>query len=157
MKRDWKSYPWLRISFVLYLLACCFPALEFTTTARGIPTPVTHESMWGFQLLMRGYMGIFIRNIGWFANPLWVVALVLVFFERVKAALAVSLVSLVIALTSILVIGKDLAVWETDLYHQRVSAFLPGFYSWMASLAVVPLACWLKINSEKREGGLKSN
>jgi len=147
MNTDWKSYPWLRISLVLYAIACCCPALELTTTTREHLTPVTHDNMWGVQLLMRGFMGIFFGIVAWFANPLWVVALLLVYLKWVKTALAVSAASLVIAFTSFLAIGKDLAVWESDIYHQHPSALLPGFYLWMASLAVVPLACWLRITS----------
>lgn len=144
MIKAWKSYPWLRISFLLFVIACCSPALELTTTTRE-HTPVTHLNMWGFQLLLRGFMGIFFGIIAWFANPLWVVALLLVSFKWVKAALAVSLASLVIAFTTFLAIGKDLGVWQSDIYHQHPSALLPGCFLWMASLAVVPLACWLKV------------
>jgi len=93
-------------------------------------------------------MGIFFGIIAWFANPLWVVALLLVSFKWVKAALAVSLASLAIAFTTFLAMGKDLAVWESDIYHQHPSALLPGCFLWMASLAVVPLACWLKITGQ---------
>jgi len=146
---DWKSYPWLRISLLLYVIACCSPALELTlTTTRQNLTPVTHETLWGVQLLLRGFMGIFFGIIAWFANPLWAVALLLVSFKWVKTALAVSLGSLVIAFTTFLAIGKDLAVWESDIYHQRLSALLPGCFLWMASLAVVPLACWLRITGQ---------
>jgi hypothetical protein len=69
----------------------------------------------------------------------------------------VSLLSVAIALSSITVIGKDLAVWESDPYHQRVSALLPGFFVWIASLALVPLACWLKMKGSKQETTLKSD
>jgi hypothetical protein len=148
MKKDWRSYPWLRISLLLYLIACCTPALELTTTAREHLTPVTHETMWGFQLLLRGFIGVFFGIIAWFANPLWAVALLLVSVKWVKAAMAVSLASLVISFTSFLAIGKDLAVWESDIYHQHPSALLPGCFLWMASLALVPLACWLKITGQ---------
>ena len=153
LKTDWKSYPWLRISLLLYVIACCSPALELTaTTTREHLTPVTHETMWGFQLLLRGYMGIFFGIIAWFANPLWVAALLLASSKWVKAALAVSVASLAIAFTSFLAIGKDLAVWESDIYHQHPSALLPGCFLWIASLAVVPLACWLRITSRLPPG-----
>jgi hypothetical protein len=148
MKKDWKSYPWLQISLLLYLVACCTPALELETTSREHLAPAAHVTMWGFQILLRGYTGIFWGIIAWFANPLWVGALLLVRFKQVKVALAVSLASLVIALTTFWAIGKDLAVWESDIYHQHPSALLPGCYLWMASLAVLPLACWLKISSQ---------
>lgn len=149
MKKDWKSYPWLRISLLVYVLACCCPALEMaTTTTREPLTPVTYQTMWGFQLLMMGYMGIAYGIISWFANPLWGVALLLVLLKWMKAALAVSLASVVISLTSFWVIGKDLYVWESDIYHQHVSAALPGCFLWMASLVLVPLACWLKMTGQ---------
>ncbi len=93
-------------------------------------------------------MGIFFGIIAWFANPLWVVALLLISSKCVKAALAVSLAAFGISCTSFLAIGKDLAVWESDMYHQHPSALLPGCFLWIASLAVVPLACWLKITGQ---------
>jgi hypothetical protein len=151
MKLDWKSYQWLQISLWLILVACCLPALELTTTSGPQQTPVAHNTMWGFQILLRGYFGIFNGIIAWFANPLWALALLLVSFKRLKATLAVSLASLVIALTTFLIIGKDLAVWESDLYRQHPSAFLPGTFPWIASLASVPLACLLKISGMNRK------
>ena len=104
--------------------------------------------IYGFQILLRGFPGIFWGIVAWFANPLWVIALLLLFLKRVKAALAVSLVSLAIAFTSFLAIGKDLGVWKSDVYHQVIEGFLPGCFLWMASLAVVPLAYWLKITNK---------
>ena len=76
----------------------------------------------------------------------------LLFLKRVKAALAVSLISLAIAFTSFLAIGKDLEVWKSDVYHQVIGGLLPGCFLWMASLAVVPLACWLKITNKSGDG-----
>jgi hypothetical protein len=149
MKKDWKSYPWLPISLLLYVIACCSPALELTTTTTQAQlAPVAHETMWGYQVLRSGYMGLSFGIIAWLANPLWAVALVLVAFKWVKVALAVSLASLVISLTTFLAIGKDLAVWKSDIYHQHVSAMLFGSFLWMASLALVPLVCWLKITGQ---------
>ena len=155
MKLDWKSYPWLRISLWLYVIACGLPALELTTTTGAQHTPVAHNTMWGFQILLSGYLGIFYGIFAWFANPLWILALLLIFFKWVKTALVVSLASLAIALTTFLIIGKDLAVWESDLYHQHPSALLVGSFLWMASLAVVPLACQLKITGPEREAAIE--
>ena len=156
MKRDWKSYPWLRISLLLYLAACCSPALLFTTVTRDSLTPVAHDTMWGFRVLLQGYLGILPGIIAWYANPLWLAALLLARFKRLKAAFAVGLASLVIALTTFLAIGKDLAVWASDQYHQHLSAPLPGCFLWMASLAAVPLACWLRITEQNgKPGGIR--
>jgi len=149
MRKDWKAYPWLRISLLLYLAACCSPALLFTTVARDSLTPVTHDTMWGFQVLLKGYLGIVLGIIAWYANPLWLAALLLARFQWLKAAFAVALASLVVALTTFLAIGKDLAVWASDQYHQHLSAPLPGCFLWIASLAAVPLACWLRITEQK--------
>ena len=152
MNRNWRSYPWLQISILLYLIACCCPALELQTMTGQPLTTVGRVSMYGFQILLKGFLGIFWGIIAWFANPLWVLALLLVFFKRVKAALVVSLVSLAIAFTSFLAIGKDLATWKSDVYHQVIGDLLPGCFLWMASLAGVPLACWLKMTNKSGEG-----
>lgn len=148
MRKDWKSYPWLWISVLLYLAACCSPALLFTTLTRDSLTPAAHDTMWGFEVLLKGYLGIVLGIIGWYANPPWLAALLLARFKRLKAAFVVGLASLVVALTTFLAIGKDLAVWSSDQYHRHLSAPLPGCFLWIASLAAVPLACWLRITEQ---------
>ncbi len=145
MKTNWKSYPWLRISLLMYLLACCTPALEITTTAMGSHTPIAHVPMWGFQILTNGYLGIFWGIVGWYANPLWLVALVLAYFKWVKTAFVIGSASLVIALSTFLALGKEMSGLEAQQYVEHVSFFLPGCFFWMASVAAIPLDCWLRI------------
>ena len=70
MGKDWNLYAWLRISLLLYLAACCSPALLFRTFARDSLTPVAHDAMWGFQVLLKGYLGLILGIIAWYANPL---------------------------------------------------------------------------------------
>jgi len=64
------------VSVVLYLMACCIPALEFKNS--NGPNTV----MWGANALAIGWSGIFAAVMAWYVNPFWLLGLLLGFSTR---------------------------------------------------------------------------
>ncbi len=122
---------------VLFVVACCLPALEFSKGQGG------KDVLWGGNVLAVGWSGIFAGVVGWYANPIWVAGLVLVLLGRPKLAAVAGLLALTIGCTTFTLFGKDLPADEGGVNHMALTRTLAGCYVWMASLASLPVAALL--------------
>jgi hypothetical protein len=118
----------------LYAVACCLPALEF----KNIYKP--NDIMLGFRALAVGWSGIFAGVLAWYANPFWLLGLILALLRKPILATAAGVVAVAIALTTFSIIGRELPGDEGGVTKTTVIRLLPGCYVWMASLVALPLA-----------------
>ncbi len=109
----------LLASVLLFVVACCLPALEFKNSSNAI------DVMLGARALAVGWSGVFAAVTGWYANPFWLLGLALAVFGRSK-------------------IPGD----EGDVTKSTVVQLLPGFYVWMASLVILPVAAFFGGNTK---------
>lgn len=123
---------------VLFAIACCLPALEFSRSAGGTDT------QWGANILAVGWSGIFAGVTAWYANPVWLLALVLAWFRKPTLAAVAGLVPIGIAATTFSLFGQVLPADEGNVNHMTLIRLLPGCYVWMASLAVLPLVVFFR-------------
>jgi hypothetical protein len=123
-----KMGPWL-ISPVLFVAACCLPALEFNIPQGG------EGCYMGGTILAVGWSGIFAGVFGWYANPFWLLGLVLVLVRQRWFAAAAGTAAIAIGCTTISMFGQALPT-ENQMTLVRL---LPGFYIWMASLVSLPV------------------
>ena len=128
-----KRWP-LLTPVAIFAVACFLPAIDFRYT-NG-----THDPMWGFSAALTGWSGIFVGIHTWFANPLWLLGLILAFFRKRIAAVALGLLTIPIALTTYSVLGRELPADEGNVNHMTAMRLLPAFYVWIAALASMPLA-----------------
>jgi hypothetical protein len=61
----------LVVSLALFAKACCLPALEFRISNGP------NDVMWGARALVVGWSGIFAGVMAWYANPMWLLGLLL--------------------------------------------------------------------------------
>jgi hypothetical protein len=66
----------LLVSMVLFAIACCPPALEFKNSHGP------NDVMLGLRALAVGWSGIFAAVVAWYANPVWVLGLLLAVFRN---------------------------------------------------------------------------
>jgi hypothetical protein len=123
----------LLLSPMLFAIACCLPALEFHKSEGGT------DLMWGANILVVGWSGIFADVMAWYANPFWIAALVLGWFRKPLLAAPLSLIAIWIAYSTFSLLGRVLPADEGNVNHMTLIRVLPGFYFWMASLAVLPI------------------
>jgi hypothetical protein len=125
-------------SLALFLLACGMPALEFKNSNGST------DVMFGLRALVVGWSGLFAAVMAWYANPFWLLGLVLAFFRKPMFAMFVGVVAIAIATTVFSVVGRELPGDEGNVTKTTVIKLLPGCYLWLASLVLLPVAALLQ-------------
>ncbi|MBZ4331740.1 hypothetical protein NR800_07835 [Corallococcus interemptor] len=127
------------MSAVLFVLACATPAMTvFNTNKRA------EEQMWGLPLLLVGWLGVFILQFGWFANPLAFLASILLLDGEDRKALWVGGAASILGLSTLTWYVKPIPADESG-GNRYLELLYPsvGFVCWMASLLVIPITAWL--------------
>jgi hypothetical protein len=127
------------LSVAAYIIACCLPALEWKNENKA----PEQEIMLGLRALAVGWSGIFAGIVAWFANPIWLLALLLAFFRKAWLGSIAGTIALLIALTVFNVVGRELPGDEGNVTKTRIVAVLPGAYVWFASIGLSILAAIL--------------
>ncbi|MGC4053770.1 MAG: hypothetical protein QM757_31670 [Paludibaculum sp.] len=126
------------VSLGLYAVACCLPALAFRKS--GSPDDI----MLGLRALAVGWSGIFAGVLGWYANPLWFIGLVLLALRKPTAAALAGVVAVAIACTVFSDLGRELPADEGNVTKTAILRVLPGFYLWVGSFLALPLGAFLQ-------------
>lgn len=124
-------------SIVLFVIACCLPALEFKNSNGP------NDVMLGLRALAVGWSGIFAGVMAWYANPLWSLGLILGYLRKPLLVALAGIAALAVAATTFGIIGRELPGDEGNVTKTTVIRILPGCYVWMASMALLVLAAFL--------------
>lgn len=119
---------------VLFGVACAAPALEFLDTNAS-----SLNVMQGFQILLMGWMGVFVGQLAWFANPLFALGLLLLSLRRRTAALVSGAVAVLVACDTFVLFSQQLPANEGDVGKLILQHLKAGFYLWAAALVLLPL------------------
>jgi hypothetical protein len=120
-------------SLGLYGLSLCLPAIVILD--KPLFGGAAYErALLGFQCVAIGWMVV----IGWIANPLYLIAVILHALRKRDAGAVFAWLAVVAALSSLLLVGAD--DWIGFEYPHV------GFFAWLASMVVLAVAC--------RRGGL---
>src|SRR5881296_83003 len=95
----------------------------------------------GFVCLLFGF-----SYLAWFANPLFLVSIILLSLNRSGMALATTTASLILAATTFLI---QKAPFNEAGHMANVVGYGPGFYLWIASMCVVLLTSVLSMTVGK--------
>jgi len=125
-------------SFILYLVACCLPALEFKNSNSS------NNVMLGLRALAVGWSGIFAGVFSWYANPAWLFGAILMCLRKPVPAAVFGVIAIALACTTFQLIGRELPGDEGNVTKTTVIKLLPGCYVWMASLVSLPLAAFFQ-------------
>jgi dolichol kinase len=124
----------LLATILLYIAACCLPALEFRNSDKP------NDIMFGLRALAVGWSGIFAGVVAWYANPFWLLGLILSLLRKPIPAAIAGLIAVAISLTVFTLIGRELPGDEGNVTKTAVIRFLPGCYVWIASLVALPVS-----------------
>ena len=69
-------------------------------------------------------------------------SLVLAYLRRPMLATVFGIIAVALAATTISIVGRELPGDEGNVTKTTVIRLLPGFYVWIASIAVVPLTAF---------------
>jgi hypothetical protein len=123
----------LLATIVLYVVACCLPALEFKNSDK------LNDIMLGLRALAVGWSGIFAAVVAWYANPIWLLGVILGLLRKPIPAAIAGVLAVAIGLTTFSLLGRELPGDEGNVTKTMVVRFLPGCYVWMASLIALPI------------------
>jgi hypothetical protein len=136
--------PILCISFMLYVLACATPALVLHTGSRALQpsgervwTSQGYETITGLELLFAGVFGLLRMNFAGLANPLLWLSWLLLGRKKYDAAVAVSIVALLLSMQTFQLIVDPFLFDEGGVKLGYLSSVRLGFLSWIASMVWV--------------------
>lgn len=139
----WASLAVVASSLFLYLIACAAPAM------------VLEKETWrGYQVLIMGWMGFFLGQLAWFANPFWFLSLLLAFFRRWILTFIVSGIAMLIAFDAFSFVGKTIPLDEANVNTTIFLRYDLGFYFWLAALIAMPagaLVAWVVTRATHRK------
>lgn len=115
-------------SAVLYAVSLILPAISET-----YPGGMRIDEQ-GYLILAMGWMGILIGQVGWFANPAWLLAVVLLWLRRWKGAARASVVAVLLGAVSFALYRTGL---PSDSGATIEAGLLIGFSAWWGSLWVL--------------------
>ncbi|TSC26034.1 hypothetical protein [Corallococcus sp. Z5C101001] len=122
---------------VLFLLACATPAMTVLTSSGQ-----REEEMWGAVLLLMGWLGAFTFQLGWYANPLLVLTLILLLMGKDRGAIWTGVAASLLGLSSLSWYFNPVPANEGG--GQDLNLLYPsiGFYLWMFSLLLGPITAY---------------
>lgn len=118
----------------LFLVACVAPCLEFLNTNTS-----SMDVMQGFQILLMGWMGVFVGQLAWFANLLFALGLLLLSLRRRTGAVICGTMAVVVASDTFVLFSQQLPANEGDVGKLILQHLRAGFYVWAAALVLLPL------------------
>jgi hypothetical protein len=89
----------------------------------------------GGEILLCGWLGILVGTIGWYANPLFALGLILFAAGNYRVSRWMALAALVISLSSLLV--RELPTGSTSGEATAIASFGPGIYAWLGAMALL--------------------
>ncbi len=130
----------LSAAAVVYVVACCLPAVS-----------LENQEVWhGGRLLALGWMGIFIGQVGWFANVGLLAAALFLLFRWHWVAFILAALSLLVGFQAFSLNQQLLPMDEAGVNHVRVASMGPATHVWLASIALVGIgALVLKLLPKK--------
>lgn len=128
-------------SLALYVAACVTPALIFSGADRS----------WnGGGLLFFGWMGVVDSQFGWFANPIYALALLLVVFRKWAFAVITGSLALLVALNTLTLFFQEIPADEAGVATTHLVYLHVGFFLWIASIgAAIVGTLWLAFRDRR--------
>lgn len=117
----------------LFLAACCLPALELQKSGGA------GDVMFGLRALVVGWSGVFAGVLGWYANPLWALAMLAAAFRKRILVAVLCAGALAVGCTVFSDVGRELPGDEGNVTKTSIVRILPGCYVWLLSMAALPV------------------
>jgi hypothetical protein len=126
----WKArFTALAPSIICYAAACSTPALELSGKE--------HTYLFGVLALFYGPLVVLIGQFAWFANPVWLIALLLVLAGRLRAGIVASLLAFVVATHAWALFGREIPGDEGGVTKYYLKSMQIGFYLWLLTFILL--------------------
>lgn len=132
------------LSLGLFIAACSLPQALVLRNNHG-----ALSDMAGLDIILTGWLGIFVTQFAWYANCFYLCNLILLFTRKFKEGIGVGLVGCGLGLTTFTWLVQKICMNEGGVGYSQLDHPGPGFYLWMGSMLLLPLACFYLMRSEK--------
>jgi len=122
------------VSIACYALSLAMPAFRFSPDEPWIKFSGGNDLWSGLLVLILGWIGIFQGVVAWFANPAWLVAVILLFGSKFKASAVWAVATICLALTSFFLNAIAANEGGGEIHIQTMGC---GFYVWLLSFLVL--------------------
>ena len=103
------------------------------------------QKMYGYFILGFGWLGMVHGVFAWFANPLFLLALIRARVEKPKTILVTASAAFILGLTAFMLRSiPNLDTEGPDVDHLSI-----GYYVWMTSIALLAIYAYRKMTEEK--------
>jgi hypothetical protein len=120
-----------------YVTSFFLPALYLTGQAN---TQGQQTNMVGLMAFINGFFALFELQTAWLANPLALLALIFLLCRLYVPSLVISLVAVLIAQHTWVVVGDTISGDEGGVTKYLVTSLAPGFYLWSFSFLLLAVA-----------------
>jgi hypothetical protein len=124
-------------SIVSYVAACATPALHLAGRENTLGE---RSSMSGLAAFFSGFFALFEGQFAWLANPLGLIALILLFRRRYDASQLLSLAAFLVAQQTWFLVGTVIWGDEAGVKKELVTSLGPGFYLWLLGFLLLAVA-----------------
>lgn len=109
-------------ALTLYAVSLALPGLHL----------LGHDSATGWDILRRGWFGIFIFEISWISNPLFAAAVIATLAKQSLVAAYLASGAFILGLLSF-----QSTIWV--FHHAEITGLGSGFYVWLTAFAILAL------------------
>lgn len=116
----------------------------------------------GYVAFLVGFFGLFMLQTAWLANPALWIGLILVGCRSWKAAAVCGVVASGFALAALMIYEPGAprpphaCTSLSGIEKIRLTTILPGYWCWLASMALFAMACAVQMVSKRRQQTLPS-
>jgi hypothetical protein len=128
---------------LIYLVACCCPALTFDKVYPGNSTPQSSDVWFGWTALLLGWLGILVGSVAWLAN--FILGLTLIFLQLGLrwATLISSAVTVLLSLDFFPIFAANIPADEGGVGRAVLRPPEIGVWFWFASIGVAFIGAWI--------------
>ena len=128
---------------LIYLVACCCPALTFDNYYAGNSAPQSTDTWFGWTALLLGWLGIVVGSVAWLANFVLGLTLIFLICGLRWATLISSAVTVLLSMDFFPVFSAKIPADEGGVGRAVLRPPGIGVWLWFASIAAVFVAAWI--------------
>jgi hypothetical protein len=128
---------------LIYLVACCCPALTFDSYYSGNSAPQSTDTWFGWTALALGWLGILVGSVAWLANFVLGLTLIFLMCGLRWATLISSVVTVLLSLDFFPIFSANIPADEGGVGRAILRPPEIGVWLWFTSIAAAFAGAWI--------------
>jgi hypothetical protein len=136
---------------LVYLVACCCPALRFDNYYPGNSAPQSSDTWFGWTALLLGWLGIAVGSVAWLANFVLGLTLIFLMCGLRWATLISSAVTVLLSVDFFPVLSAHIPADEGGVGRAVLRPPEIGVWLWFASIAAAFIGAWILFLAPRKQ------